>query len=605
MDILFINCPKAQDSIYESGLMAYKALMTSNAYKIDYFQLRSDGKNVVEDKYDVYIFNYHWVTTGWLDLNAIKSLSGKKFTLVLEVAENNPFPCLPEAVQECFDGFMVLDPTLQFVRNDVFVFPRPLDWMFPRKTYKEPEKPVIGSFGFYTKGKYHHIVDAVNREFDQAIIRFNLNIPSYGSYDDEYINEMVDDLYARAKKGIEIIITNEYMDKQNLIDWCAENTLNCFLYDRDCQGLAATTDQAIMSGRPLAISDSSAFRHIHQYIKPYPQISLKESIANSSALLEQIRADWHPTNFANKFIEMLEVYNVKPVDKRSDKVDLGGKSNKVSWSKIKGNIKKALQPSPIYPVVTKVYSHINELKNNEPNIDDKIISYSQIYEDIWLYRLFKYHTRGFYIDVGAHHPRELSMTKLFYDIGWRGINVEPQPELYALFSEQRKRDINLNVAVGTQEGSVPFYIPEQGEGAASLDKKWANYFGNVKEITVPMRSLAKICEENVPPNQIIEFMNIDVEGQEKDVIASGDWDKYRPRALVVESTRPGKLCSHPSQGEKNGLWLEWEKLLSEANYVFVQFDGLNRYYLRKEDAFLKDYFTIPVSPMLDGFVKFV
>ena len=71
--------------------------------------------------------------------------------------------------------------------------------------------------------------------------------------------------------GTEVRITEDYMTKPELITWCSQNTLNCFLYDRDLPGLAATTDQCIVSGRPLAVSDNETFRHILQYIKPYPE----------------------------------------------------------------------------------------------------------------------------------------------------------------------------------------------------------------------------------------------------------------------------------------------------------------------------------------------
>src|SRR5262245_26066783 len=89
-----------------------------------------------------------------------------------------------------------------------------------------------------------------------------------------------------------------------------------------------------------------------------------------------------------------------------------------------------------------------------------MISYAQNLEDVLLERVFGGKTNGFYVDVGAHDPERLSVTKHFYDKGWRGINVEPVPASHQKFVEQRPRDINLAVAAGREEGDRELFVPE-------------------------------------------------------------------------------------------------------------------------------------------------
>lgn len=306
---LFLNPSEAQCSIYESGRMAYQALLLSNRYELDYLEI--DEKNrAISNQYDFYLFNYHNVTMAWLDTKYIYKLPGIKMTIVLEVLPNNPFALCPSAD---FDVYLALDPTMNVPDKNVYAFPRPLEDPPDLRPYQETTLPTIGTFGFATPGKgFELVVDAVNKEFDEAVIR--INIPS-GTYANDMPWKLRKQNYAEylgetckkiAKKGIEVIITHNFMTKEELIAWCSQNTLNCFLYNRNRPGLSATTDQAIASGRPLAVSEDPTFRHIHSYIKPYPLKSLRESIRDSQPLVLRMKNEWHPEMFARKFETVLE-----------------------------------------------------------------------------------------------------------------------------------------------------------------------------------------------------------------------------------------------------------------------------------------------------------
>lgn len=146
-----------------------------------------------------------------------------------------------------------------------------------------------------------------------------MNIPA-ADYSTEAMRHEVEGtiqgLPALAKPGIEVVITREFMDKAALIRWCSQNTLNVFLYDRAMVGLAATTDQAISSGRPLAVSANDTFRHIHLFLTPYPFRTLKQSIACSQPEVVAMSQAWSQTAFARTFETVLDDF---PIARRSER----------------------------------------------------------------------------------------------------------------------------------------------------------------------------------------------------------------------------------------------------------------------------------------------
>lgn len=215
------------------------------------------------------------------------------------------------------------------------------------------------------------------------------------------------------------------------------------------------------------------------------------------------------------------------------------------------------------------------------------ISYAQNYEDVILYRALKDIPHGFYIDVGANDPTENSVTKAFYKRGWRGINIEPIPECIQKFYDERLRDINLPVAVGNYSGESVIHHVVGASGLSTHDfsiaKEFTKQFNcDLKKITVPIRTLDSICEEH-KINQI-HFLKIDVEGAEKSVLEGFSLTHLRPWIIVIESTEPAKpIQTHHA----------WENLLIQCNYQFVYFDGLNRFYVAKEQSHLASAFNSP------------
>ncbi|AHJ28187.1 FkbM family methyltransferase [Nodularia spumigena CS-584] len=225
------------------------------------------------------------------------------------------------------------------------------------------------------------------------------------------------------------------------------------------------------------------------------------------------------------------------------------------------------------------------------------ISYAQNFEDVLLNRVFKYKTRGFYIDVGALHPTFDSVTKAFYDRGWSGINIEPIKEYHNLFQQQRPRDINLNIALSNLEGKLDFFQVVGQPGNSTLNKEIAYEIAKEKDLdvsqyTVSVKTLASICKEYV--NQKIDFLKIDVEGLEEDVILSGNWEIFRPTVLVIETTQPNTNIRC-----KNNI----PQILTDKGYKHVFFDGINDYYIAAESENLAKHFAYPVN-ILDFYVNY-
>ncbi|QCG92196.1 hypothetical protein [Azospirillum sp. TSH100] len=326
---LFVNTEKANCSIYESGLMVYRALAQGSDWTLDYAEIHQLDIAALHDlrleakpgtglslkpagAYDFWVFNYHHLTmrgAALLDSGRLRPLGGLKFCIVLEVARDDAFVHAPRGD---FDGYLVLDPTIGDTDPAVHPFPRPLEAVTPSARPVEAGLPVIGSFGFGTPGKgFEIVVDAVNREFDRAVIR--INIPP-ATYADEYFfglhgrnyAEYLGDLCRKvAKPGIEVRVSHRFFTKEELVEWCAGNTLNCFMYTRNQPGLAATTDQAVATGRPLAVSTNDTFRHLHRYVTPYPYRSLRDSIALSGAEVQRMRRDWAPDRNVTAFRNIL------------------------------------------------------------------------------------------------------------------------------------------------------------------------------------------------------------------------------------------------------------------------------------------------------------
>jgi FkbM family methyltransferase len=214
-----------------------------------------------------------------------------------------------------------------------------------------------------------------------------------------------------------------------------------------------------------------------------------------------------------------------------------------------------------------------------------IISYAQNFEDVMLNRVFRDREAGFYVDVGAADPTHLSVTKTFYDRGWTGINIEPHPDFFRQLAEQRPRDINLNCGASVSDGEATLYeFPDRewSSLAPEVSKAAPDRRGPIAQRQVPVTTLTAILDKHAAGRQI-DFLKIDVEGWEKEVLQGIDLKRYRPTIILLEA-----VDRHTRE-----ISSDWEADLLAAGYKLVYFDGLNKFYAGREHEGIESHFAVP------------
>ena len=209
------------------------------------------------------------------------------------------------------------------------------------------------------------------------------------------------------------------------------------------------------------------------------------------------------------------------------------------------------------------------------------ISYAQNKEDIIIDAFFKGKKNGYYVDVGANHPVIDSVTKYFYLRGWRGLDIEPNPKYTDLLKADRPEDVIVTKAVSSKISYEVLRSYRGAEGLSTLSSEVKNednavyipFKQDYDDIKVETDTLASILEEH-GFNRVIDFLKVDVEGSEHEVLTSNDWKKYRPELICIET-------SHI----KN----DWRDVLTEHDYICFFSDGLNDYYAPKDSSLMKEF----------------
>jgi len=197
----------------------------------------------------------------------------------------------------------------------------------------------------------------------------------------------------------------------------------------------------------------------------------------------------------------------------------------------------------------------------------KLLSYSQSGEDAILYNFFsqKISKRlpGFFIDIGAFHPVNISNTYMFHKLGWRGINIDARPGSMEIFNKIRPDDINLELAISNKKAILNYFEinnhPEMNGFSEDFINKMELNNEIIKKSPIETFRLDEVLLKYLPKNTIIDFLSLDVEGMELEVLQSNNWDIFRPKLLAIEI--------HIS---------EIEKLISSSVYMFLL---SNKYHL--------------------------
>ena len=200
-------------------------------------------------------------------------------------------------------------------------------------------------------------------------------------------------------------------------------------------------------------------------------------------------------------------------------------------------------------------------RNKKPSLH-----FGEFGEDIFINRILNNIKHGKYIDVGCYHPYKGSLTATLYNKNWNGINIDLSKTSIDLFNMVRKRDINLNVAISNYNGEISYYENSPINQQNSLTKT----NNQQTKIKIKCQTLNSILEKNIL--QKFDYLNIDVEGSELEVIEGIDLMKCHPSLITIEN---------------NNLLLEdylkdnvYEKLIS-CDYVFVNKIGVTNFFLDK------------------------
>lgn len=206
--------------------------------------------------------------------------------------------------------------------------------------------------------------------------------------------------------------------------------------------------------------------------------------------------------------------------------------------------------------------------------EEPLVSHAQNGEDVILWRALGGVRGGTYVDVGAWDPDVDSVTRLFYDRGWRGVHVEPIPELADRLRRRRPLDDVIEAAI-TDEAVDTLVLHQFGStGLSTLDDDVAAQHDRAglghSDIEVPARRLDDVLAGSELVGDTIHFLKIDVEGAEDRVLRSIDLTRWLPWVLVIEATEPNSTVTTHQR---------WEQLVHDAGYTFTLFDGLSRYYV--------------------------
>jgi len=166
-------------------------------------------------------------------------------------------------------------------------------------------------------------------------------------------------------------------------------------------------------------------------------------------------------------------------------------------------------------------------------------SYSQEGEDSILNRIFENKKKGFYVDVGAHHPHRFSNTYNFYKKGWMGINIDAMPSSMLLFNKIRPRDINLEVPISDKRETLTYYAFNEPalngfSKDLSISRDGDRNYKIIFQKDMETKTLAQVLDEYLPKGQHIDFLSIDVEGLDYAVLRSNNWGEFRPAVVLVE-----------------------------------------------------------------------
>lgn len=329
--ILFVSHPKKQCGVFEFGKNIYNAVSNSKKYKFIWIECASLDQlhaSINQHRPGAIIYNYHPATMPWLCnkigpklyKNQVHDIDILQIGIIHEITQELAdkatayrksfiFGGSEKLANVLFDYYIAADPIL-LLRN-------PLVYKTGRliPSYKNniprPAITTIGSFGFGTPKKgFEKIVSRVQDEFDEAIIRLNIPSADFGDADGANARQIASNCRALIqKKGIQLEVTHDFLDNKGVLDFLAASSINVFLYENTAgRGLSSAVDNALAVQRPLAVSDSSMFRHVIQMAPSVclPDSSLQQILNNGIEPLRKMIVQWDAQNIQWEYERILD-----------------------------------------------------------------------------------------------------------------------------------------------------------------------------------------------------------------------------------------------------------------------------------------------------------
>ena len=232
--------------------------------------------------------------------------------------------------------------------------------------------------------------------------------------------------------------------------------------------------------------------------------------------------------------------------------------------KIEEKIKQKFLYKPGFNLIKSFYFLFQKIKKK------KFLkkSFSGSAQDIIIDHFFKNKNDGVYIDVGCYHPYNGNNTKRLYDRGWSGINIDLDFHTIDLFNYIRKRDENINVAISDKEGEFDLYYFHNRSALNSLDESRKKNAKQIKKVKT--KTLNSIIENSKFQNDKINFLSIDVEGHEFEIIKSIDLNRYSPEIVLIEfMEKKSNEIKFYNQNINSIINSDLYNYMNKHNYYFV------------------------------------
>ncbi len=306
--ILFLSHKEQQCGVYQFGRNIAEALGKSKKYSFIYAECSDEEefKSIITTiKPTAIIYNYYSSTMPWLNKRVLLRINVPNIGIIHEVSQY----IADRANDSIFDYHIAPDPTLLLKNPLVFKTGR----LVPEyeNSYELPKVPTIGSFGFGTAGKgFERLISTIQSEFDEVIIRLHIPFATFADADGSSaraISQRCKEII--IKPNINIIISHDFLDQKQLLDFLAQNSMNAFFYEQNNgRGISSVIDFALAVQRPIAITKSAMFRHLYS-VSPsicIEDLSLKQILNNNFQSLTNYRREWSEANLIWDYERIIE-----------------------------------------------------------------------------------------------------------------------------------------------------------------------------------------------------------------------------------------------------------------------------------------------------------